>query len=161
MGYSQIRRIAAAAGLAGSLVAVGAVVYLAVFLLDAHPPGIAFLSVLTTLVVLAALGLATALQPVLWAGLSRRRAAVEGVVAGGLCWAAGFPAFVFLFFYACMHRATAPAWIAAAITYGALATYLLVSPRRAWLWFAAPLAAAVVSALVLQAAPSGSCAAFN
>ena len=161
MGSEVNRRVAAAVGLSMSLVATTAVVYLGVYLLDAHPSNLAFLAVLTTMVVLTTGGLAAVLGPVLWPGVSRPRAALAGLVAGGLCWVAGFPAFVFLFFYACLHRSTAPAWIAGAVTYGLLATYLLSSPRRAWLWPLAALTAAALAAGVLQLAPSGSCAAFN
>lgn len=161
MGSEANRRVAAAAGLSMSLVGTTAVVYLGVYLLDGHPSNRAFLAVLTTLVVLSAGGLAAALRPVLWPELSRRQAALEGLVAGGLCWVAGFPAFVFLFFDACLHRSTGPAWIAAALAYGLLATYLLSNPRRAWLWPLAALAAAALAVGILQLAPSGSCAAFN
>jgi len=161
MGSAANRRLAAAAGLSMSVVATTAVVYLGVYLLDARPPELAFLAVLMTMAVLTAGGLAAALGPMLWPGLSRRRAALEGLVAGGLCWIAGFPAFGFLFFYACLHRSTGPAWIAGALTYGLLATYLLSSPRRAWLWPLAAVAAAALAAGILQLTPTGSFAAFN
>jgi hypothetical protein len=42
-----------------------------------------------------------------------------------------------------------------------LATYLLASPRRAWLWPVAALAAAGLAFVILLVAPQGSCAAFN
>jgi hypothetical protein len=97
------------------------------------------------------------LQPLLWPAVSRLRALVTAVAVDALCWLVGVPALLFVGFAACAHKHTGPAWLAGFVVYVAMASYLLVSPRRAWLWPASVLLGLAVTGILIAATPSAYC----
>ena len=96
-------------------------------------------------------------QSVLWPAVSRVRAGVTAVAVDAVCWLVGLPALLYVGFAACAHKHTGPAWLAGFAVYVATASYLLASPRRAWLWPASVLLGLAVTGVLLTTTPSAYC----
>ena len=96
-------------------------------------------------------------QSLLWPAVTRSRAFFTVFVADIVCWFVGMPALLYFGFAACAHKHTGSAWAIALAVYLGLATYLLASPRRAWLWPLAILAGLAVGLVVLTSTPAAYC----